>query len=355
MSQIITQFFKRSNKSDQINPSLPLIVTAVLAIAILILSFCLEVLIQYKANIYHLAEISIVSITLSAWQLIEIILSKFIQHKSQIKIIRGLLILQGGILLLRGGILLIQSSSWTENPYDFGSDAILISLVFSACYIAHFVGLNLLILGFFSASEKVAQEQALIAKTTESKLRERERLIHELHDGFGSQLVAARVHAQREGLSQDETVKIFNECIADLHLIVDVMKDDVLSLHDALVDLRFRLDRRLQSSAVKLSVNLDVKTIPPLSQEAIIQILRIVQEAISNAIQHSGATEVALNAVYSNQQLLVAISDNGKGFNLSNQLSGNGVRNMRRRAHEIGAQFDLKSGHGACVELRLKI
>ena len=45
MSQIITQFFKRSNKSDQINPSLPLIVTAVLAIAILILSFCLEVLI----------------------------------------------------------------------------------------------------------------------------------------------------------------------------------------------------------------------------------------------------------------------------------------------------------------------
>lgn len=355
MSQVITQSSRDSKQEGEINPSLPLVVMLLLAIVILILSFCLEVLIQYEANIFHLVEISIISIILSIWQLIEVLVLKIYPQHRQIEFIRGLLILQISALLLRVLILLIESWPWREHSNDFGSGFGLIPLAFSTYYIAHFVGLNLLTLGFFSAREQFAQEQLSVARTAEVRLRERERILHELHDGFGSQLVAARIHVQRKGLLQDEAVKIFNECIADLHLIVDVMKEDVLLLHDALVNLWFRLDRRLQNSALKLRVNLDVKTVPLISQETIIQILRIVQEAISNAMQHSGATEIELNAVYSNEQLLISISDNGRGFDESVRLSGNGVRSMKRRAKEIGAQLDLKSDHGAIVQLRLKL
>jgi len=354
MTWSIFQIFENVNKSFLMNFRLPLMVVMVLAIASLILGFCLEVLVQYKIIIYHLMIILIVSIIISVWQLIEVLAHNFERRKKRIKMIVGLLILQFITLSLRLGLLVIEGRSLDAAPYHAQNVALLISTVFAGFYIAHFIGLNLLIVGYFSANEQWANEQLSMAKATEAKLRERERLVHELHDGFGSQLVSARVQAQREGLSQAETIKVFNECIADLQLIVDVMKDDVLSLYEALIDLQFRLERRLQRSGIKLRFNLDVKNAPFYSQESLIQILRIVQEGISNAIQHSAATEIELNAIFLDQQLQIKIRDNGKGFDRATQVPGNGIRNMRRRAHALGAQLDIRSELGTTVELTLE-
>ena len=333
----------------------PLLTIFILAVAILILGFCLEILIQFRANYHHQLEISLVLVTLAVWQGIEIFLIKAGKPGRRTLVMGLLLAFQICVLLSRSIILLLEGERW--GPYQDGGGAPSTQLLFvyGVFYVVHFCVLTLITFGHFSASEKLAQEHLSVAKVTESRLRDRERLLQELHDGFGSQLVAARVHAQREGLSQDEAVKIFNECIADLHLIVDVMKTDVISLHDALVDLRFRLDRRLESSNLKLCVDLDVKAVPFIEQDAIIQILRIIQEAISNAIQHSRATQISLTAGYLKNELVVEIHDNGIGFGPSANISGNGMRNMKRRAHAIGAELCFRTDRGAVVEIRLRL
>ena len=355
MAEVFNRFFMNSKAETPKSPFTPLLTIFILAIAILILGFCLEILVQFRANYYHQLEISLVLVTLAVWQGIEIFFLKAGKPNQRISMMGFFLMFQISVLLLRGVIILLEGERWGADQGGGGAPSIELLCVYGFFHVVHFCVLTLITFGHFSASETLAQEQLSAVKMIETKLRERERLLQELHDGFGSQLVAARVHAQREGLSQKETVKIFNECIADLHLIVDVMKTDVISLHDALVDLRFRLDRRLQSANLKLRADFDVKAVPFLEQESIIQILRIIQEAVSNAIQHSCATEISLKVCYHDDELVVEIRDNGVGFVQPVNMSGNGSRNMMRRAHDIGAELSFRTDHGAVVDMRLRL
>ena len=355
MNEKVIQVFTNSKQEARKSPVTPLLTIFILAIVILILGFCLEILVQFRVNYYHQLEISLILLTLAVWQGMEVFFLKIVKPSRRMFFMRFLVTFQICLLLLRAILLLLEGERWGGPQGDHGAPSIELLFVYGFFYVGHFCVLTLITFGHFSASERLAQDRLSVAKVTESRLRERERLLQELHDGFGSQLVAARVHAQREGLSQNQTVKIFNDCIADLHLIVDVMKADAISLHDALVDLRFRLDRRLQSSNLKLQVDFDVKSAPFIEQDAIIQILRIIQEAISNAIQHSCATEIILKVVYSRNELAVEIRDNGKGFVQPASISGNGSRNMKRRAHDIGAELSFRTDHGAIVDMRLRL
>ena len=276
MNEDIDQFFTEPKKEVRRSEFTSLLTIFILAVAILILGFCLEILIQFRANYHHQLEISLLLVTLSVWQGIEMLFLKAGERCRRIFVMSFLLAFQIFVLLSRAIILLLEGERWGPHQDGGGAPSTDFLFIYGFFYVVHFCGLTLMTFGYFSASEKLAQDHLSVAKVTETRLRERERLLQELHDGFGSQLVAARVHAQREGLSQNDAVKIFNECIADLHLIVDVMKTDVVSLNDALVDLQFRLDRRLQSSNLKLRVDFDVKTVPFIEQDAIIQILRII-------------------------------------------------------------------------------
>ena len=355
MNDDLDQFFTNTKQVIRKNPFTPLLTIFILAIAILILGICLEILVQFRANYYHQLEISLVLLILAIWQGVEIFFLGAGKPDRRILVMGFLHTFQICVLLIRAFILFLEDARWQTAQDSGGAQSNKLLFVYGVFYVVHFCLLTLITFGHFSASEKQAQEHLSVAKLTETRLRERERLLQELHDGFGSQLVAARVHAQREGLSQHEAVKIFNECIADLHLIVDVMKTDVISLHDALVDLRFRLDRRLQNSNLKLKVDFDVKAIPFIEQDAIIQILRIIQEAVSNAIQHSCATEISLKASYRQMELSVEIRDNGTGFVQPAKISGNGSRNMKRRAYAIGAELTFRTDHGAVVDMRMRL
>lgn len=90
----------------------------------------------------------------------------------------------------------------------------------------------------------------------------------------------------------------------------------------------------------------------------------IVKEALHNVVKHSGATEVLLRIAINDEKLMVAVTDNGRGFNASADAAtprapgrrGNGLENMRRRADEIGGQLELQSeaGHGTRVQLTVR-
>ena len=94
-----------------------------------------------------------------------------------------------------------------------------------------------------------------------------------------------------------------------------------------------------------------------LNEERLHTIIQVVRETLSNVTRHAEATEVYLELSESLHNIMLSISDNGIGFDPSSTFSGNGLRNMRRRAERIDGTIDITSepSHGSTLTLRLPL
>jgi signal transduction histidine kinase len=73
-------------------------------------------------------------------------------------------------------------------------------------------------------------------------------------------------------------------------------------------------------------------------------IYRIIQEAVNNSLKYAGAETIAVKFSAKESVLLISIADDGSGFSVEDAESGNGMNNMRKRAKELEAGFDIQSG-----------
>lgn len=75
------------------------------------------------------------------------------------------------------------------------------------------------------------------------------------------------------------------------------------------------------------------------------QLLRLAQEAVNNARKHSGAQQLSIMIEFSPSRVQVIVKDNGRGFDVKNSLdfAGNGITEMRERAMDIDAEFEIQS------------
>jgi two-component system sensor histidine kinase UhpB len=81
----------------------------------------------------------------------------------------------------------------------------------------------------------------------------------------------------------------------------------------------------------------------------------IFKEAINNIAKYSGATSVAIELHKTGQQFLMKITDNGKGFDPGKQHPGNGLKNMKNRAGEMKATYDISSGMAAGTSISVAV
>ena len=187
-----------------------------------------------------------------------------------------------------------------------------------------------------------------------SKEQERTRLLRDMHDGFGSQLVFARMMSQKNTLSQTDLTTILDDCISDLHLVVDTISNEGRSLSDALLDFRFRIQMRVFSSEIKFHWEFDLYEFYEIPHQKTLQILRILQEAVSNSIKHANAKNIWIVAAYEpNIELKVSVSDDGFGENLKAH-AGRGLKNMKTRAKSINSDLVIVfSETGSHVTFRM--
>lgn len=193
-----------------------------------------------------------------------------------------------------------------------------------------------------------AQYHAMLQQTqqaiAQSRQQERDRLLQDMHDGFGSQLASARLLAQQGHLSPAQLPEVLDECMADLHLVVDTLSEPQPALADALVDMRFRTQRRLCRAAVQLHWQIELDALPALTPRVVLQLLRMVQEALNNALKHAQARHIWIAAVWhaNSGQLHIAVRDDGVGSTAAtSHLPGRGLHNMQHRARDIGATLTL--------------
>ncbi|PFH08024.1 signal transduction histidine kinase [Collimonas sp. PA-H2] len=192
--------------------------------------------------------------------------------------------------------------------------------------------------------------------------QERQRMMQDMHDGLGSSLVSALRVVEHGRMSEAEVAQVLRGCIDDLKLAIDSMEPVEADLLLLLATLRFRLGPRLESTGIAL--RWEVNNVPPLDwldPKNALHILRILQEAFTNIIKHTRATEIRVATGVQNDQVAVTITDNGQGFPVASTLrgdgvSGKGLSNQIRRAEAVGAEISWESNDvGTCLTLRLPI
>ena len=186
---------------------------------------------------------------------------------------------------------------------------------------------------------------------------ERQRIVQEMHDGLGSQLITSLAMSERGGLSSVQVTDLLRECIDDLRLSIDAMSDGSENFSVAISNLRFRTAPRLKAAGIALhwdTSNLLDNTILQVSKT--LPLLRILQEALTNALKHAETQRIDVFISSDGHQLIMQITDNGRGFDERVVRYGKGISGMQKRARAAGAHFSIEQWHGTtvCVTLDLE-
>ena len=210
--------------------------------------------------------------------------------------------------------------------------------------------------------EHFVKKGTVLAKLSDTEeqamLRERQRIMRDIHDGVGSHLVSLLGLAQK-GIPGDAMQQEIKVAMDELRVAVDSLQPVHGDLTTVLATLRYRLQPRLEAAG--LQVEWDVGALPALDNlnpQMVLQIQRILLEAFTNVLRHAGATKitVAARAIDEPSSLVLEVTDDGCGFEVAQQpAQGLGVQSMHSRSESIGAMLTVSSkpGEGTCVRLEL--
>lgn len=201
------------------------------------------------------------------------------------------------------------------------------------------------LLFYFAERFILDREESLLAQRA-AIVAERERILQDMHDGMGTQLITALRMARRNEVDRVEIARSIEESLLDLRLIIDSLDLTEHDLLPLLGNLRFRLTPRLNALGIQLIW--DVVSLPRLTYltpESALAILRIVQEALNNAIQHAHPSRIRVSVKTQGAGVVIQVVDNGRGFDVETSHAGaRGVEGMRQRARKLGARLDVHSG-----------
>ena len=192
--------------------------------------------------------------------------------------------------------------------------------------------------------------------------RERTRLMRDLHDGLGGQLVSIVALSERNSESGN-IGEAARAALKDLRLVIDSMDDIGGDLMLALASWRDRAAAQLRPHEIALTwraVPPGLPVYPELRPWHVIQIVRILDEAVTNAVKHAGARHITVGIETlkgaGGERGCITVSDDGKGFAVDGETrrASRGLANMKSRAARCGAELELSSGEGGTT-VRLQL
>jgi signal transduction histidine kinase len=183
-------------------------------------------------------------------------------------------------------------------------------------------------------------------------LEERNRLARELHDSVKQQIFAITMtlgaaklqweenpeQAQRE---LDSANQLARQAQGELSTLIHTLRP--MQLEDQGLVEALREHIRDWEKRSKIPTIFQVEGSGNVFKETEQALFRITQEALSNINRHSSATAASVILHFNTTQLLMEISDNGRGFDVAQEYRGMGLHSMRERIQAIGGQLDMVS------------
>ena len=221
-------------------------------------------------------------------------------------------------------------------------------------------------------TERKRAEEAL-RRTREERLMElervRKRIASDLHDDIGSSLtrisLLSEVVGRRVGVEDSPIKQPLAQIATSSRELVDAMSDIVWAINpqkDHLSDL----SQRMRGLASEVFTTCDVKfrfSAPSPEEDIRLganlrrEVFLIFKESLNNLIKHSGCGEAEIEFRLAANSLFLRVSDNGRGFDLSQENDGHGLESMRERSHEMGGNLEMASvvGQGTTITLLIPL
>lgn len=208
---------------------------------------------------------------------------------------------------------------------------------------------------------KLKQENEIIHLKAEREagvMKERERIIADLHDDIGATLSGMSIYGDLAGRvweeNPPESRRMLGEISSLSRSLLDRMSDIIWSMK-APDNEKYTLEARIMNYANDLLAprnilwELDISPRLELAfnnPEARKNLLLIVKEAINNAAKYSGAGKVLVSLKKKNGRVILGIADDGAGFDVTTVTPGNGLGNIEKRCRSLGGEYKLISSPG---------
>lgn len=221
------------------------------------------------------------------------------------------------------------------------------------------------------AAQERAERENLKTELVERVIRaqedERKRIARELHDQTSQSLVSLLVQVKLAETAPDKRTRAQNldDLRRQLRQMLDSTRRMAFDLRPGVLDdlglleaIRWFVERcECEGTAITVKANGAMKELPPQLQTAL---YRITQEALSNVIKHSRATQAFVKMEQHPGSIELEIGDNGSGFDpaaLAGKKESLGLFGMRERAELLGGALNILSapGQGTHITVRIPI
>ena len=200
-------------------------------------------------------------------------------------------------------------------------------------------------------SFRVKTENLIIRAIIDTQEKERQRLAQDLHDGLSQQLsgikfyVSSTAEITKNKMQKailQKSSKAMGNVIADMRNICFNLMPGTLADFGLIKAVKEFCNYSPYNRKVNFFIKQDSK-LPEFSPELKIDLYRVIQEFITNAINHGKANKIIIALRCSRQVLSLRLVDNGAGFNVANSGKGMGLQNARSRVKSHNGKITITS------------
>jgi signal transduction histidine kinase len=224
---------------------------------------------------------------------------------------------------------------------------------------------------FNHMARQLEQQKKALAEERKKSLRsmidgqelERQRLSRDLHDGLGQSFIAIKLQLENFCINtanfqveRMEKIKTyFDQTIEEIRRMSNDLSPSVLDEFGLQTALRNLCLTFSEQSGINITFTSKGNG-PTLSRKTKIYLYRISQEALSNAVKHSGADKIEVILHFEEKKINLQVNDNGKGFDteLAKKLNGNGLNNINERIQLLNGFLQIMAAPGKGTRMRIE-
>ncbi|MBN2747087.1 MAG: hypothetical protein JXR34_10210 [Bacteroidales bacterium] len=276
-----------------------------------------------------------VSFPIILWSVVKIFKKIEFQPRIYLAAVSMLFIGVSIVNLIEFGI--INEAFVPVNPILIGS--ILELFIFSISFIFEIKWINDKKNALLKAASE--QQKELIKAFIQGSENEGNRISKELHDNIGSRLALLKNQLKRPTINSEKLNQDVSDIFSEIKNISNELSPNSLHILGLAKSTKSLIDTIL--IATELQINFYAEEILILNKHIELQVFRVIQEALHNIQKHSEAKTIDIQIIKEDSKLIVTIDDDGKGFDLSRQFTGKGIKNMKMRMDSVNGHFDLSS------------
>lgn len=207
---------------------------------------------------------------------------------------------------------------------------------------------------------QLKKKQEIISSNLETQEQERQAIAKNLHDDVGASLSALKLSvkyiekiAEKPELTDNfaNILRLLDDSINKVRSISRNLSPTILTKRDLSYAIKDAVNYISLNTSIR--INFECNDYKKINAEIEIQVFRVFQEILSNAIRHSNTDNLEVLLIQQDRQLELVISDSGKGFELKEDNVGLGLANVESRCELIGATCNWVTAIGKGTEFKL--